>query len=186
MTEKSTIEEYLEKAGGAWIRADNVQTGDKLKVLTEPLVDDKTFDRPYLVFDAVLMRTGEQHKVRLGTKNVTRIAETLGKTAWKNKQIEVMSIENYPGLGRKGILFKGCGSPATQPKGVQLSIETIDTIRKSKDIVETNIALNESDFSVLPAGVRAELLKNGLVEVKTEGDVRQYLFAKEKCKPFLA
>jgi hypothetical protein len=117
----SPIEEFLKKAGGPWLRADNVQVGDRLQILTEPVVDDQTFDRAYLVCDALLIRTGEQFKVRLSKTNVTRIAQTLGTKSWKGKYIEVMSIENYPGLRQKGILFKGVAPteqaalPQTQP-----------------------------------------------------------------------
>lgn len=182
----SVVDEYLKTASGNWMRAENVRVGDKIKILTEPSIDDKTFDRPYLILTGLLIRTGEQFGIRLGTKNVKRIAETLGKTNWKDKNILVISIEDYPGLGRKGILFRGDAPTKTQPKEVQVSVETIDVIRRSKDIMQTNIPLNESDFSVLPAGVRAELLKNGLVEIRSEGDVKQYLFVQDKCKPFLA
>ena len=191
-SEKSAIEEFLEKAGGNWLRADHVKVGDKLKILTEPVVDDKTFDRPYLVLEALLERTGEQFRVRLGPKNVNRIAETLGKKSWKDQYLEVISIESYPGLGRKGILFRGvkAGSePAkstAKPAGPQLSPETIDAIRNSRDICEMGIPLNESDFSVLSAGVRAELLRHGFVEKRVEGDTAYYFFVKEKCAPYFA
>jgi len=188
---KSPVEEFLEKARGFWLRAEHVKVGDRIEILDEPMVDEKTFDRPYIVFRGRLLRTGDEYNVRLGPRNVQRIAETLGTKSWKGKQIEVISIENYPGLGKKGILFRGVaeggkavGSEPTKPAGgPQLSPETIDTIRKSRDIAEMGIPLNESDFSVLPAGVRAELLKHGFVEKRVEGDTTYYFFT-EKCAPY--
>jgi len=132
------------------------------------------------------LRTNTEYNVRLGSRNVTRIAETLGKKIWKGRQIEVISIEDFPGLGRKGILFKGVAEGQAQPKSVQLSPETIDVIRKSADVAEMGVGLSESDFSVLPAQVRAELLKHGIVSKRQVEGVAYYFFDKEKCKPFLA
>ena len=129
------------------------------------------------------MRTGEQVKVRLGRRNVERIVEALGKAGWKDRYIEVVSVENYPGLGRKGVLFRGCTSSGARATG--LSTQTVDIIERAKDIMDVGIPLNESDFNVLPAAVRAELLKAGLVEVQTEGDGKYYWFNRERCKPYL-
>ena len=39
------VEEYLKQAGGNWLRAEHVQIGDKLEILDEGFIDDKTFDR---------------------------------------------------------------------------------------------------------------------------------------------
>jgi len=189
------VKQYLKESGGNWLRADNVQVGDKLRILSAGDIDDKTFDRSYLVMPVVLMRTGENFSLRLGPKNVTRIAESFGETdtgGWVNRLLEVISIETYKGLGQKGVLLRGCapsgeaakpGKPAPKPEG--LSSQTIDTIRGSQDILDMGIPLNESDFSILPAGVRAELLKQGLAEKRVEGDVALYFFVKEKCEKFL-
>jgi len=115
----STIEEFLRKAGGPWLRAVHVKTGDRLKILSEPVVDDQTFDRPYLVCDVLLQRTNEEFKLRLSKTNVTRIAQTLGTSSWKGKEIEVISVEEYPGLKQRGILFKGV---APAPEQVKLPV----------------------------------------------------------------
>lgn len=185
------VKEYLKSAGGNWLRADNVQVGDKLKITGAGEIDDKTFDRSYLVLPVVLMRTSEEFQLRLGPKNVNRITGSFKETdtnKWVNRLLEVISIETFKGLGTKGILLRGyvaSEGAQSQPKGVQLNIETIDFIRKSKDIIDAGIALNESDFNVLPAGVRAQLLKYGLVEKQVQGDVTQYSFKGDKCKPFL-
>jgi len=186
---KSPVEEFLEKARGFWLRAEHVKVGDRIEILDEPMVDEKTFDKPYIVFRGRLLRTGDEYNVRLGPRNVQRIAETLGTKSWKGKQIEVISIENYPGLGKKGILFRGVaeGGKAAGSKpasGPQLSPETIDTIRKSRDIAEMGIGLTESDFGVLPAQTRAELLKYNYVIKKQVEGTTYYFFDRDKCRRF--
>lgn len=193
--EQTAVEKLLGKSG-MWLRPDNVKVGDLIEILDAPVLDDQTFaPRAYLVCNGKLLRTGETFKIRLGPKNVARIAEVFGKDEkkWVGRKLEVISIETYPGLGKRGILFRGvaeggkeAGSEPAKPAGVQLSPETIDTIRKSRDIAEMGIPLNESDFSVLPAGVRAELLKHGFVEKRVEGDTTYYFFVKEKCQPYFA
>jgi len=177
------IEKFLSKAGGPWIRADNCKVGDKLKIISKPTIDEQTFDRPYLICDVVLERTGEQFKLRLGPKNVARIAEVLStdENKWVGAELEVISIENYPGLGKKGLLLRGV--PKSEQKklsGEALSPQAVDIIRKSEDIIQMGVALSESDFSMVPAPVRAELMKHGIVEKR--GD---YWFFTEKAKQYL-
>ncbi len=41
----SEIEKFLEKAKGFWLRPEHVQVGDRILILEEPIVDEKTFDR---------------------------------------------------------------------------------------------------------------------------------------------
>lgn len=186
------VKQYLKEAGGNWLRADNVQVGDKLKVTGSGGIDDKTFDRSYLVVPVVLMRTGEEFRLRLGPKNVNRIVESFKETdtgKWVNRFLEVISIETYKGLGQKGILLRGCvpsqGEAQAQTKTGELSPQTLDIIRKSADLMDMGLPLNESDFSVLPALVRAQLLKNEFVEKRVEGDVPLYFFVPNKCKKYL-
>jgi hypothetical protein len=102
------IERFLEKAGGPWIRADNVKPGDTVTIRNVSL-DEESFDRPYIVIDGTLDRTGEQVKVRLSQQNVNRIIQDLGRkeAGWIGHKLQVLSIENYPGLGRRGVLWKG-------------------------------------------------------------------------------
>ncbi len=173
----SVIKKFLETAGGPWIRADNCVVGDRLKITSTPTIDEKTFDRPYLICDVVLQRTGEQFKLRLGPRNVARIAETLGtdEKNWLNAELEVISIETYPGLGRKGLLFKG-----VPQRRVELSPQVLDIIRKSEYIVEMGIGLSEVDWNKIPASVRAELMKHGIVEKRGE-----FWFFTEKAKQYV-
>jgi len=104
---ESSVEKFLEEAKAFWLRAEHVQVGDRLEILDEPTVDRETFDRPYLTCRVKLLRTGDEFNLRLGTRNVQRIAETLGTKNWRGQQLEVIALEDYPGLGRRGILFRG-------------------------------------------------------------------------------
>lgn len=183
------VKDYLQKSGGNWLRADNVQVGDRLQPLDDCVIDDQTFDRSYLVFTVLLQRTGEQFKLRLGPKNTARIAENLGNdtSKWKNGQLEVISIETYSGLGQRGILLRGLPLgqqeklAAKPPKLGEPTPDALKLISESRDIVELGIPLNEQDWSqTIPAKVRAELLKLGLIEKKPEG----YFFT-EAAKAFL-
>jgi hypothetical protein len=191
------VDEYLKEAGGPFLRAQHVQVGDRLQILDEGIIDDQTFKdragrpRPYLVLRAKLMRTGEEYLVRLGPKNVKRIRDAFGTSdtaKWKGKLLEVIGLEDYPGLGQKGVLLRGCatGEAKEKPSSSTLSPQAEDAVIKAADIIEMGIPLNESDFTVLPAGVRAELLKGGYVEKRVEGDVPYYWFVKEKCSQILS
>lgn len=176
------VKQYLKSSGGNWLRADHVKVGDKLKVLTPGTIDDKSFDRAYLVLNVTLMRTGEEYQLRMGPKNVNRVAESFKETdtnKWVNKLLEVVSIETYAGLGQKGMNLRGTASNTTQQTQM-LNPETIDAIRKSRDIIDMGVPLSESDFTILPAGVRAELLRHGLVEKKDD----LYFFS-DKAKKYL-
>jgi hypothetical protein len=190
MTE-SVIERFLKEAGGNWIRADDCVAGDQLKIATAPVIDDETFENPYLVCGVTLMRTGENYKLRMGARNVIRISETLGKDEkqWVGRMLEVVSIEAYPGLGTKGLLLRGlprepvqvqiqpAPTPQTKPQ-TGLSSETIEVLRKNRDLIEMGLGLNAADWNQIPAKVRVELIKQGLV--KQEADL--YTFTEEAKK----
>ncbi|MFQ6095863.1 MAG: hypothetical protein ACE5NN_06940 [Candidatus Bathyarchaeia archaeon] len=173
------VKEFLKEAGGTWLRAEYVQVGDKLEILGQGKVDDETFDSPYLVIPVRLQRTGEEYNARLGAKNATRLADTFGTSKtedWVGRHAEVVSIETYKGLGTKGYILRGLprepaqitfqpqAQPQPQPSSGEVSKETLDAIWKSRDIINMGMALNETDFNLLPAAVRAELVKKGLIE----------------------
>ncbi len=181
------VNEMLKKS--QWWRADDLQQGDRLQIMDEGQIDAETFKpRTYLVLKAKLLRTGEIRSLRLGPRNVARLAETLGKDTknWVGKTVEVVGIEPYAGLKAKGVLLRGCVEAKAPASLAQVSPETADVIRKSQYIIETGIPLNESDFSTLPVGIRAELLKHGFVTKQARNGETYYFFDKEKCKPFLA
>ena len=58
-------------------------------------------------------------------------------------------------------------SPPAKSQELEISPETLQVIRRSKDIISMGIPLNQSDWdTTLPAKVRVELMKCGLVEEK--------------------
>jgi len=171
------VRDFLKKARGNWWRADDLVVGDRLILTDAGYVDDKTFDRAYLVMTARLARTGEEKNLRLGSKNTQRLTDSFGThdtTKWVDQMAEVMSIETYSGLGQRGVLLRGLPAqprqqerPAEQAEPREPSSATLDLIRKSADIVEMGLPLNEADWNeTVPAKVRAELLKLNLVEKK--------------------
>ena len=108
----SIIEEYLKSAGGNWLNAENVHDGYKLKI-QEVWLDDDTFERPYICVSGV-NNQGEAVKARLGVQNVQRIVDVLGtqQTSWVDNFLECIGTQNYPGLGKRGVLWRGIKAAA--------------------------------------------------------------------------
>jgi hypothetical protein len=184
------VKEFLKEAGGNWLRADLLVVGDILEILGSGKIDDETFDSPYLVLPMRLQRTGEEYNVRLGAKNAGRLTDTLGtaKTEeWVGRKVEVVSIEQYKGLGTKGFILRGLPKEPIQtqisrvPISGALSPEAIDVLQISKDLVELGMGLNQSDWNQISAKVRAELIKYGFIKQVEE----LYVFT-EAAKKFLA
>jgi hypothetical protein len=173
------VRDYLKKAGGNWWRADDLMVGDRLVLIDAGYVDEKTFDRAYLVMTARLARTGEEKNLRLGPKNTKRLTDGFGThdtSKWVNQVAEVISIETYSGVGQKGFLLRGL---PTQPNEEKLlkqpaqpgepSPDAVKLIRDSQDIIEMGVPMNEKDWNAfVPAKLRAELLKLKLVEKKED------------------
>jgi len=179
------VDEFLRKASN-WLRAEHLQVGDVLEILGAGAIDDETFDNPYLVLPVKLLRTGEEYNARLGAKNASRLADTFGTSRteeWVGRKAEVVSIEYYRGLGTRGYVLRGLPKESSQAKTAEtgLTEETLDVIRKSKEIIELGIPLNQEDFMRIPANVRAELLKSGLAEQRGE-----YYFFTDKAKKALS
>lgn len=108
----SIIEDYLKNAGGNWLKAETVHDGYKVKIQNVWL-DDETFERPYICISGINAQ-GEDVQVRLGVKNVQRISDVLGtkQEDWVNNYLEVIGTESYPGLGKRGVLWRGVkGNP---------------------------------------------------------------------------
>jgi len=197
---KSLIERFLESAGGPWIRADRVSIGDKVSI-EDVTLDEETFDRPYIVVSGIFDRTGEPVKVRLGVKNVKRIAKTLGtdERKWIGCKIEVIDIEEYPGLGQKGILWKGVprrpqqgrlGNPGRKPRkpipdlldapGTEPCLETLEWLQTCRTFLEQKIPVPMKEWNSLPDVVRRDLEHFGLVE-----DRWGYPYLTEKCWKYI-
>jgi hypothetical protein len=83
------------------------------------------------------------------------------------------------------VLLRGCTAGNSKPGG-QLSPEALEVVRKARDVAEMGLSLTESDFSILPASVRAELLKSGIVEKRQAEGRTGYFFVLEKVKPYLS
>lgn len=177
----SMIDKYLKQASGNWIKASNVQVGDQLQIEEPPTLDDQSFDKPYLVLEVTLKRTGEKYNLRLGTKNVARIVETLGTSeqSWTGNLLEVLSIENYPGLGQKGVLFRGVKAakqatiptetvkfPGSPIQGTgEPSLGAVLVIRQVDTMVKEGISMSLGDWNrYVKPEVQKELLLLGLVE----------------------
>jgi len=154
MDERSSIEEFLARSQAFWLRADHVQVGDRLDILDEPVVDEESFDKPYLVMKVRLQRTGEEFNLRLGVRNVQRIAETLGRESWRGHQLEVIAVEEYPGLGRRGILFKGVKAERIQP-----SERLLTWLHFNEALVGK--ALPSVILQTMPPDIRSELERLG-------------------------
>jgi len=163
---KSPVEEFLEKAQSMWLRADHVQVGDRVLILDEPIIDEKTFDKPYLVCRVRLLRTGEEYALRLGVRNVRRIAEELGYEGWKGRMLEVISIEHYPGLGYKGILWRGVKVKEAKPAEGGLSEEAKAWLRVHRELIGANVPIPMDVWNSMPENVKRELAAKNLIYEK--------------------
>ncbi|KXB03998.1 hypothetical protein AKJ47_01210 [candidate division MSBL1 archaeon SCGC-AAA261G05] len=70
---------------------------------------DDRFEQKYLVIPVKYQ--GAKLELRLGKRNTKRIKDEYGSNTedWVGKQIEVDKIENYPGLGTKGLILRLVG-----------------------------------------------------------------------------
>jgi len=157
------IKKYKSEAGGLWVRADLVQVGDTVTIQKVGL-DPTTFDRPYVVVDGTFDRTGEAAKVRLGVKNVNRVSEVLGDEdeGWIGQKLKVISIESYPGLGRKGILWTGVQARMPGVRGglpPNVSQNTKTWLRYNEALIGKNVP--DVIFNIIPAPVKSELAALG-------------------------
>lgn len=115
------IRDYIENAGGNFLTTKNTKADD-IVTIQSVWLDDETFDKSYIVVDGVYDKTGEECNVRLGVQNLERIAETLGddEATWPGQKIQCIGQQKYPGLGTKGLLWRGIvvsqgSSPAVEP-----------------------------------------------------------------------
>lgn len=100
------VSEYM-KGRGDWLTADMVEEGDHITITGGGHWDPDTFDREYLVVPVKLK--DKELKLRIGPRNTERIAKTHGTNTgeWVGKLIEVLAIEEYPGLKQKGMILRG-------------------------------------------------------------------------------
>jgi len=101
-----------------------------------------------------------------------------GYRTWEDEEYPKFSIVSTKLPEPKKEVTKTSMVVASQQK---VSADTIDFIVRSQGIIDMGLALNEGDWNTtVPVQVRAELLKNGLIERK-EG---LYFFTKEVARFF--
>ena len=112
----SLVKKFLDSQSGNWLSPSQTTEGDTVEVkavaLDTSTIDDK--ERTSLVVTGIhrpVENPGQSQevKVRLGVKNVARIAKALGEDEkrWIGNYIEAMSIEMYQSFGKAGVLWRG-------------------------------------------------------------------------------
>jgi hypothetical protein len=105
----STIKEFLSQAiKGAWVTANRCNVGDVLQVTSVPEIDNQTFQgKTYLVMNVILERTKESLRLRLSATAVQNLVGVFTEQAtdWVGKRIKVVAKQNYPGLGKSGLIY---------------------------------------------------------------------------------
>lgn len=98
----------MEGAGGSYVTADNVEDGDEylIKKVSLAKKGDTGFKSDYINCD-VEDDKGEESIVRLGVKNVRRVANKLGTKVkdWVGNYLVVLTTEFYSGLKATGIIW---------------------------------------------------------------------------------
>ncbi len=102
------IRKYIEEGGGNFLKVKNTEVDATVTIQTVRR-DDDTFEKSYIVIKGLYDPTGEECNVRLGVQNVERVAEGLGddESAWPGQKLECIGTATYPGLGPKGLLWRG-------------------------------------------------------------------------------
>ena len=104
-------------------------------------LDDEAFDKSYIVINGTYDLSGEECNVRLGVQNLQRIAENLGddETTWPGNRLICMGTQTYPGLGTKGLLWRGVppGKKA-EPASADVVNDTINKILAAKPDMTRN------------------------------------------------
>jgi len=111
------VKNLLRKSRSNWLSAEEVKIGDRLEILGDGEIDSKTFDHPYLILPVKLLRTGEEKKLRLGVRNISRLTQSFGTSntsEWVGRIVEVVSIEDYPRFGKKGLILRGLPKQSVQ------------------------------------------------------------------------
>ena len=86
---------------GAWIRAAEVQEGDIFIVHGRGVIDNETFDQPYIVLP-VVYRDNER-MLCINARNADRIRKVFGSntTQWVGREIRVTAVNIVPVLTRR-------------------------------------------------------------------------------------
>ncbi len=181
------IDEYLKKAGGKFLKADNVKEGDRLTI-DKLWEDSETWDTLYILIEGTFSQTGEPRIARLAVQNVERVVEVLGndETRWIGNNIRVLGTAIYPGLGSKGILWTGekkvvqaeiaktaptsidATTPLTEPPDLTglTHKETISWLKTYN--VFSGMEIPEAIWNAISTDVKSELAMRRLITRKNE------------------
>lgn len=134
------IRKYIEEGGGNFLKVKNTEIDATVTIQTVRR-DDDTFDKAYIVIKGIYDPTGEECNVRLGVQNVERVAEDLGddETTWPGQKIKCIGTQAYPGLGTKGLLWRGVRPGATPAPA---SAVTADDVINKILVVKPNMTRN--------------------------------------------
>jgi len=106
------IGKYIQGGSGDWLTVKNAAVGSVVDV-EQVWMDDGVFPnqpvdqppKPSLCVGG-LFNGGEECQVRISKTNARRIAETLGEE-WVGHRIECVLHMDYPGVGARGLIWKG-------------------------------------------------------------------------------
>lgn len=123
------IRKYIEEGGGNFLTVKNCAI-DATVTIKGVSLDDETFDKSYIVINGIYDLSGDECNVRLGVQNLERIAEDLGddETTWSGKKIVCIGTQTYPGLGTKGLLWRGVKLGQEKPVSAPVAAVDIDSI----------------------------------------------------------
>ena len=129
----SIVDTYLENAGGNFLSVKNCATGTVLTI-TKVFLDEETFDKPGIVCEGTV--DGEETSARMSASNCKRVSETLGtkEAEWIGKQIQCLGHMDYPGLGKKGLLWGGVAGTAAPAAPTETVKSIIVKIKKGTDL----------------------------------------------------
>lgn len=137
------IRKYIEEGGGNFLNVKNTNVDDTVTIQSI-YRDDDTFDKAYVVIKGTYDPTGEECNVRLGRQNVERIAEDIGddETTWPGQKIICIGHQSYPGLGTKGLLWRGVrAGAASAPASAVTADDVINKILAAKPDMTKNAVL---------------------------------------------
>jgi len=151
------VREYIEKGGGNFLTTKNCKV-DATVTIKAVSLDEETFDKSYVVVNGIYDPSGEECNVRLGVQNLKRIAENLGddETTWVNKKLECIGTQDYPGLGQKGLLWRGVSQSVLAPKESGLEETITKILNQRQDLSRNDIQTMMTDEIAKATGTLSE------------------------------
>lgn len=133
------VRKYIEEGGGNFLTVKNCPVDSTVTIKSLSL-DDETFDKSYIVIDGIFDSSGEDCNVRLGVQNLARIAETLGddENTWPGCKLICIGTQTYPGLGTRGLLWRGLKTAQNEPASADVVNDIINKILAVKTDMTRN------------------------------------------------